>query len=375
MITATWKKAEDGAVCLNVPKNGTAGVDRCEDKRSGNERTSLRTYWDPSRNAIVSPFKNPDICMDADGDQLVSKLCSETSKWQRTGPPGPNPPLPPPGPEPAPLVGNSSLFWPVVGGVTGINEKGYPDYWGNNQAEACPAHRRVNGGSQCQWPAKSDVPMYRIKNHVHGSGHEMTRSMILQRALVWVSHNFAGQDWIDKKNNAVGVEGCSEGESRDVCPQFFHGGACCSMPAMAWNISYCVKGPGSMGEKINCDDLRPGDALSFGGHHVALFAKWSNDKKKDHFHIYERKGPARVTQRGRSKNLICLRRKMLIEDVEPDDIPVALPREAGDDEEVQEIDDPEPLDYNGECDDLDPVDYNCDASNPPTAEAPSAFIV
>jgi hypothetical protein len=247
----------------------------------------------------------------------------------------------------------------MAGGLTGINEKGYPDYWGNNNAEHCPPERRVADGHQCQWPAHSDTPMFHGE-HVPMKPYEMTRSMILQRALVWVSHNFAGQDYLDKKKNSVGVEGCSGDEPRDVCPQYYHGGACCSLPAMAWNISYCVKGPGTMGETIHCDDLRPGDALSFNKNHVALFAKWVNEKTKKQFYIYERKGPARVTQRGRSSGLICMRRKHLLEDVEPDSIPVALPRQPGDDEEVQELENPEPLDYNGECDDIQPVDYNCD---------------
>lgn len=357
-ISASQQGTSFGKICLAVGSDGVT-VDKCEDDRSGSERVNLRNFWNPAYSAIMGPFRNPDFCLDAEGDKLVKKLCSQASKWKRVGPPGPEPPLPKPM-QPATLVGNYSLFWPLAGGVTGIDETGYPHYYGNNQAEACPLHRRVPGTSQCHWPEKSTVPMYQYKHGVPMQANVMTRSMILQRALVWVANNFAGQDNLDKAHNAVGVEGCAEGESREACPRWFHGGACCSLPANAWNISYCVKKPGSMGERINCDDLRPGDALSFGGHHVALFAGWVNPHSKRWMYIYERKGPARLSQRGRNmKTTTCSRRKHLIEDVEPENIPLALPFQAGDDEEAEFLDNPEPEEYNGECDDLHPVDYKC----------------
>lgn len=374
-ISANWKPSTDGTVCLGIhnftdgEENGLACVDRCEGARDGNEAPSSRTYWDPSRNAIFSVVKNPDICLDADGDQVLSKLCSGTSKWKRVGPPGPQPPLPPKPLKPAPLTGNYSMFWPVVGGLAGIDDKGYPHYWGNNQAEACPPGRRVSPGlTQCQWPDKESVPLFHNK-HVTMDKHVMTRSSLLQRALVWVAQNFAGQDYRDL-HNAVWLEGCQDDASRDSCPQYVHTGACCSLPSNAWNISYCVKGPGSHGEKIPCDGMRPGDAISFGGSHVALFAGWLNETLfgKTMMNIYERKGAVRHTQRGASKSMICMRRKFLIEDVEPDNVPLALPREVGDDEEVQELDNPEPDWYNGECDHMDVVDYNCEARKVATSE-------
>lgn len=134
-----------------------------------------------------------------------------------------------------------------------------------------------------------------------------------------------------------------------------------------------------MGVKIPCDELRPGDGLSFGGHHVALFASWVTPAKK-HFNIYQRKGAANVAQRGRSEHLTCIRRRKLIEDVEPDNLDaIALPHDAGDEEEVPEfdgLDDPEPDDYNGECDHLPGLwrAENCDAGKP-SAEVFSQFFV
>jgi len=108
------------------------------------------------------------------------------------------------------------------------------------------------------------------------------------------------------------------------------------MPGMAWNISYCIHKPGGMGERIDCNDLRPGDGLSYTqskDHHVALFAKWVDPDTKSHMYIFERKAATRITQKAISAGLMCIRRKNLTEDVEPHDIPLPLPFEDGDDEE------------------------------------------
>jgi len=78
--------------------------------------------------------------------------------------------------------------------------------------------------------------------------------------------------------------------------------------------------------------MRPGDAISYGGHHVVLFAKWTREDVKDWHYMYERNGPAKVSQRGLGKGTFCMRRKNLIEDVEPDNIPPALPPLPGDDD-------------------------------------------
>lgn len=78
--------------------------------------------------------------------------------------------------------------------------------------------------------------------------------------------------------------------------------------------------------------MRPGDAISYGGHHVALFAKWTREDQKDWHYMYQRKGAANVAQRGLDKSTFCMRRKNLLEDVEPENIPLALPPLPGDDD-------------------------------------------
>jgi len=334
VIRTDWKAAGDGHVCLSVPlPPDVPSAERCEELRTGDEAVARRTYWDPKYNTIVSVFKNPDYCLDADGDHMVTKLCSHANQWRRDGPEGPRPPLPLHPQEPAPLLGNYSLRWPLAGGVTGINEDGYPWYYGNNQREACPPDRRDPGYGHCQWPDKPSVPLFH-GNKIPSQNNQMTRSMIMQRAIVWVANGFKGSKETDKTHNAGGLEGCAAGESYSQCPQYWHGGACCSLPAMAWNISYCIHKPGGMGEYINCKDLRPGDGLSFtNAKHVALFAKWVDPDAKSHMYIFERNGPPRITQKGMSTGLRCMRRKNLIEDVEPHDIPLALPFEDGQDEE------------------------------------------
>jgi len=346
VIQTEWKAATDGYVCVVVPLPPTAPyVNRCEELRTGKEANNRRTYWDPKYNTIVSVFKNPDYCLDADAGQMVSKLCSETNKWTRDGPPGPRPPLPQNPPEPAPLWGNYSLRWPLAGGVTGINEDGYPWYYGNNMAEACPPDRRESGYGKCQWPDRPSVPLFHgNKMSCHSDDYQehswMTRSMLVQRAIVWVANGFRSSKKTDKKHNAGGLEGCHEGESRSQCPQYWHGGACCSMPAMVWNISYCIHKPGGMGEYINCKDMRPGDGLSFTNEgHVAIFAKWVDPDTKNYMYIFERHDAARISQRGLSSGLKCMRRKHVHEDVEPDNIPLALPFVDGDDEEAPLDDD------------------------------------
>lgn len=220
------------------------------------------------------------------------------------------------------------MTWPLplVGGlpVGGINQDGYPDYYGSNNAEICPPGRRYEcvGGCKCLWPDKVDMPLWHGGEH-HGetpasASQSIRRSEILQRAIVWIAHGFGGHSADPPtRNNTEGIEACSEADSTKTCPQYFHGGACCSLPSMAWNISThnCNRGPEST--SVDCrTEARPGDAVSIeNGNHIALFRNWVDDTKKAMM-VYQRKGKVNIASYGyHPKSMYCLRRRNVIEDV------------------------------------------------------------
>jgi hypothetical protein len=160
------------------------------------------------------------------------------------------------------------------------------------------------------------------------------RSEILQRAIVWVAHGFRSDGDQGHKDVAYGIEGCSAGDSRKSCPEYFHGGACCSLPTMAWNTSTgsCLRN-GHQSIRVDCrTEMKPGDAISLqkkgtdtghnfpGASHIVLFRKWL-DAKKTQMIVYEHKGKVRTSQYGfHDDHMYCMKRRNIIEDVQSDSL-------------------------------------------------------
>jgi hypothetical protein len=266
----------------------------------------------------------------------VLKSCKNSQHWKRHGSSTP-PALPVlhPAGHAAAKIGGYELKWPLSTEYAGIGASGYPEYWGNNNAEACPADKRTDcgGGCKCLWANKHDLP----NPYTHAQGTisgaaPMKRSEINQRAIVWVANGFDQNHDDRDSTSAHGMEGCAAGDSAESCPRFWHGGACCSLPSQAWNISGCIK-HSSQAQKINCKDLRPGDGLDMHGKHVALFARWTNDQKT-HMKMYEFKGKAKMSDKALESGMTCYRRKNIVEDVEPDNVPLAL--DYDDDEDMMD---------------------------------------
>jgi len=244
------------------------------------------------------------------------------------------------------------MTWPMTtrGGlpVVGIDTDGYPGYFGTNNAEVCPEGRRYSvvdgkgvigsckgGGCKCKWPEESDIPLWHGGEHngkTPGTvAHSIKRSEIVQRAIVQVAHGF-GRDGDEEKSITRGVEGCSSGDSSSRCPEYFHGGACCSMPTMAWNISSgdCLRN-GRQSIRVDClTEMKPGDAVSIqkqgkdDGHnfpsakHIVLFRKWTDDRKKQML-VFEDKGRHSYSEYNYDpKHQYCMKRQNVIEDVEND---------------------------------------------------------
>jgi hypothetical protein len=264
---------------------------------------------------------------------------------------------------------------PQVNGFTvaGTGDDGYPDYFGNMNAEVCPDPMKVkdhDGFWRCHQPMKSEVPMYKSPKHTpNGPNYPIKRSVMVQRAIVWVANHWyiepnkgklsredyeedfyyeetQGESEDDDEAEGDGelgvtkhghcrpgqtcnVDGCGEGET-EYCPQFFHGGACCATVGNAWNASTsgCFRNSGSS-IRVPCHEMRPGDVVSRGGgdktsdtgknfpggHHVVVFRKWDTPDKKAMIVFTNRRYTA-VPAPG--PNDYCFKRKNIIEDIEGD---------------------------------------------------------
>jgi hypothetical protein len=330
-ISASNSGVQGGESCLNFLGSGSCEdgseviVGKCEQHVSHDVPAS-RFVFDPDSKKIVSDFCSRSACVDVSGGGLVLTSCKHAATWKRHGSAAP-PTIPKLHYEtPASPINGYHWQWPLPTHMAGIGESGYPEYWGNNNAEACPESQKFgceSGQCRCRWPATDDFPNHIKKSSKSGmsGAPPMTRSQIVQRAIVWVAHHFGGQD-DDVHGHQSGVEACSASDSAESCPKVWHGGACCALPSMAWNITGCIEHPGGKAHRINCEDMRPGDGIVFHGTHVALFARWT-DKASKRYKFFERHGPV-VMSNGRIENEACLRRSNVIEDVEPDNVPLAL---------------------------------------------------